>query len=71
MSRFANVINFPVGISCPIPEPTNLAEDYMVARAANDRRVCNGANLPYITEEGLVLIDRRDHKERRAWQCKH
>lgn len=38
---------------------------FMMTRELNDRRVTVHTALPYITEEGLVLVDRRECGERR------
>lgn len=45
--------------------------NYEVERSLKERRVMLNCGLPYITEEGLVLIDRREHTERRSVQCRH
>ena len=39
-------------------------------RGLEDRRTATQSELPYITEEGLVLIDRREPDDRRAEQLR-
>jgi hypothetical protein len=39
-------------------------------RGLEDRRMATLSELPYITEEGLVLIDRREPDDRRAEQLR-
>jgi hypothetical protein len=38
---------------------------FILKRSASDRRKATHAKPPYMTEEGLVLIDRRDKVDRR------
>lgn len=44
---------------------------YVIERSPFDRRVMQNIPLPYVTEEGLVLVDRRECKERRSEMRKH
>lgn len=44
----------------------NLALGLYMPRQLADRRVATSAELPYQTEEGLIMFDRREDKERRA-----
>ena len=44
------------------------AVEFMNCDDMEERRVTPKIQLPYITEEGLVLIDRRENGERRATQ---
>jgi hypothetical protein len=62
--RNVNIPCLPVATLVPI-------SNYKVERSLQDRRVMRNCDLPYITEEGLVLIDRREHTERRSVQCTH
>jgi hypothetical protein len=41
------------------------ANQFMLKRSVSDRRKATHAKPPYMTEEGLVLIDRRDKVDRR------
>ncbi|MBV8665937.1 MAG: hypothetical protein JO269_05565 [Burkholderiaceae bacterium] len=43
-----------------------LANQFMLNRSASDRRNAAFSEPPYMTEEGLVLIDRRDQVDRRG-----
>jgi hypothetical protein len=44
----------------------NLALGLYMPRQLADRRVATSAQLPYQTEEGLIMFDRREGKDRRA-----
>ncbi len=44
----------------------NLTNAFFMPREMADRRVSTKAELPYLTEEGLILFDRREGKDRRA-----
>jgi hypothetical protein len=49
------------------PGPVNeLVESFCISRTTGDRRVSPSLSAPYISEEGLVLIDRREAPDRRA-----
>lgn len=43
-----------------------LERDFMVARSGTDRRKAGRGAPPYLTEDGLVLVDRRESGERRT-----
>jgi hypothetical protein len=48
---------------------TNTLENALfMPRETADRRVSVKAELPYLTEEGLILFDRREGGDRRAAQ---
>ena len=42
------------------------ASQFFVARSAEDRRSGERVEPPYFTEEGLVMVDRRENSDRRA-----
>jgi hypothetical protein len=44
----------------------NLALGLYMPRQLADRRVATTAELPYQTEEGLIMFDRRESKDRRS-----
>ncbi|HEY8102623.1 MAG TPA: hypothetical protein VIF82_17935 [Burkholderiaceae bacterium] len=44
---------------------------FVMARESQDRRKGTDSALPYITEEGLVMVDRRENIERRTVQRLH
>lgn len=44
----------------------NHTQEFIVARQPFDRRQTRTAAPPYLTEEGLVLVDRREGRDRRA-----
>lgn len=44
---------------------SNLALGLYMPRQLADRRVAASAKLPYQTEEGLIMFDRREGKDRR------
>lgn len=43
-----------------------LENELVVPRGREDRRKARNAAPPYLTEEGLVLVDRREGRDRRA-----
>ena len=45
---------------------SNLAIGLYMPRQMADRRIATTAELPYQTEEGLIMFDRRESSERRA-----
>ncbi|MGZ3238903.1 MAG: hypothetical protein ACXWJK_00765 [Burkholderiaceae bacterium] len=45
---------------------SNLAIGLYMPRQMADRRVATTAELPYQTEEGLIMFDRREGGDRRA-----
>jgi hypothetical protein len=49
----------------------SLVHNYWIVRTTQDRRGTSNTSLPYITQEGLVLVDRREYKERRIESRKH
>jgi hypothetical protein len=44
----------------------NLAREFTFERDRRERRVTRSFQPPYLTEEGFVLIDRRENSDRRA-----
>jgi hypothetical protein len=40
-------------------------EGMLIPRAEQDRRKSKSESLPYFTEEGMVMVDRREGGERR------
>lgn len=44
----------------------NPATAFFMPREMADRRVSTKAELPYMTEEGLILFDRREGSDRRV-----
>lgn len=72
MPRSTNVVPYGSTEVCvPIFSPMNSVSNSRIVRSVEDRRSTITYLLPYITEEGLVLIDRREHIERRLEKCKH
>jgi hypothetical protein len=47
----------------------NPAVNFFVSRDLEDRRVAAHCQPPYLAEEGLVLIDRREEYQRRKETC--
>ncbi|MGZ3158748.1 MAG: hypothetical protein ACXU7H_06670 [Burkholderiaceae bacterium] len=47
---------------------SNLAIGFYMPRQMADRRIASTAELPYQTEEGLIMFDRREGNDRRAGQ---
>lgn len=43
-----------------------MLDELVVPRAREDRRKTRSFAPPYLTEEGLVLVDRREGRDRRA-----
>ncbi len=44
----------------------NLEWHFTVSRGSSDRRMATVLSPPYLTEEGLTLVDRRVRKDRRV-----
>jgi hypothetical protein len=43
----------------------SLEENVQLPRAEQDRRQSKSESLPYLTEEGMIMVDRREGGDRR------
>ena len=59
-------LSLALAAATPSSSQKKQSNPFLLVRELFDRRISLFSDLPYMTEEGLVMVDRRDYSERRA-----